>query len=99
MRESPSPTHFCVLAIAQHVGEHFRGLSSRTNAYAAQILPIQRSISWPIVLSPADSPSLCHTMYVTLMAAFFFVASFVAPALSAPLKYVNPYWLIYRWHL
>jgi hypothetical protein len=34
-------------------------------------------------------------MYVSLLAALSLVASFVAPALSVPLGYVNLYGLIY----
>lgn len=95
IRESPAPTHFCVLAIAQEVGEHLRGPSPCTGACAS--LSIQRSISPNPSLSsrvnPLHLPSLCHTMYLSLVAklvgALFLAASFVAPALSAPLADVQ----------
>ena len=37
-----------------------------------------------------------HVTFVAkLVAALFIADSFVSPALSAPLVYVDPYWLIY----
>jgi hypothetical protein len=38
-------------------------------------------------------------MHVSFVTALLLAASIVAPALSAPLEYVNPHRLIYSWHL
>jgi hypothetical protein len=57
MQESPAPTHFCVLAIPQQVGEHLRGPFPGIDAGASQTLSILTFNSQPVLLSPAQTPA------------------------------------------
>jgi hypothetical protein len=96
MQESPAHTRCCVLAPAL-VGEHFCGQPPRINAWCS-LNPLHSTSDLLPPSALTHSPSV--TMYVSFkfVTGLFLAASFVAPALSAPVGYVDPNPLIYSWH-